>query len=396
MHLPSLDPPTRLLMGSGPSNPEPRVLRALATQPLAGDDPALVPFLDSIVAGTRFVFQTSSACAFPVAGASRSGIEALLASLIEVGDRVLVGVFGHFGELLCSLAQRHGAIVERIEAPDWGFAVDPELIVQRLRNGPPPKLVAIVHADTSTGIVQPLQAIGQACRQSGSLLLVDAVLSVGGCELRTDDWCVDAVIGGLQKCLGGPPGLAPLAYGERARAALAERRVPPHSTYLDVRRLERTWVERVELGAAAVSMPMPMPMLCALLEALRIVAHETLPARWQRHQQVGDALKAGLEAMGLKLFGDPRHRAPMIAIVEVPEGVGEAGVRQQLLDEHAIEIMAAFGPLRGRVWRIGSMGYNARPDRVLRVLDALESVLVSRGVHVLPGAGVRAAQQRLS
>jgi (S)-ureidoglycine-glyoxylate aminotransferase len=388
-----LDLPPRLLMGSGPSNPEPRVLRALANPPLAADDPALAPLLDAIMRGLQGLFQTRSPCAFAVPGASRSGIEAALASLLREGDRVLVGVYGHFGELLCTLAQRHGAIVDRVESDAWGSIVDPELFVERLkRANSRPVLAAIVHADTSTGVVQPLEAIGRACRDQGTLLLVDAVLSVGGLELSCDDWCLDAVVGGLQKCLGGPPGLALIACSARARAALDERRASRHSTYLDLRRLAEQWIERRSLAEATL----PTPMLYALAEALAIVEEEGLPARWERHRRAGAALKAGLQAMGLSLFGDPRHRAAMISIVEVPEGVSEPGVRQQLLDEHGVEIMAAFGPLRGRVWRIGSMGYNARLESVLRVLAALEAVLAWRGARLDPGAAVIAARECFS
>jgi (S)-ureidoglycine---glyoxylate transaminase len=384
-----LDPPRRLLMGSGPSNPEPRVLRALGTPPLAADDPALARLMDALSLGLRALFRTDSPCAFPVGGASRSGIEAALASLLDEGDRVLIGVYGHFGELLCTLAQRHGAVVERVESDAWGSIVQPELFISRLKAGHPPKLAAIVHADTSTGILQPLEDIGRACREQGTLLLVDAVLSVGGCEVSAEAWCLEVVVGGLQKCLGGPPGLAPIACSARARTAFGRRHGPPHSAYLDLRRLAETWLERRWLADTALS----VPMLYALREALAIVQEEGLLARWERHRRAGAALKSGLEAMGLTLFADTRHRAPMITLVEVPEGVSEPGVRQQLLKEHGIEIMAAFGPLRGRVWRIGSMGYNARLECVLAVLSALESVLVSRGVRLAPGAGVAAARE---
>jgi (S)-ureidoglycine-glyoxylate aminotransferase len=299
---------------------------------------------------------------------------------------VLVGVYGHFGELLCTLAQRHGALVERVESEAWGRCVDPEAFVGKLK-ATRPKLAAIVHADTSTGIVQPLQEIGRACRELDTLLLVDAVLSIGGCELDTDRWCLDVVGGGLQKCLGGPPGLAPLVCSQTAHAVLKRKRTPPHSAYLDLGRAIQAWQNRPPDHVPIT------PMLYALAEALAMVQAEGLKARWQRHQRAGAALKAGLQAMGLRLFGDERHRAPMIALVEVPDGVSEPGVRQQLLEDHAIEIMAAFGPLRGRVWRIGSMGANARLECVLAVLSALETVLASRGVHLEPGAGVTAARE---
>jgi (S)-ureidoglycine-glyoxylate aminotransferase len=368
-------------MGSGPSNPEPRVLQALSTAPIAPDDPAFCALLDDVSELGRAVFQTTNACTLAVAGASRAGIEAVLASAIEPGDAVLVGVFGHFGELLCTLAARHGAVVKRVDA-EWGTAVDPEEVVARVHKRPP-KLVAIVHADTSTGILQPLEAIGRACHEAGAVFVVDAVLSLGGCEVAVDAWHVDAAIGGLQKCLGGPPGLAPVTYSERAR----EVRGQSHSAYLDLARLEAIWVGRQGLETAAMS----TSMLVAAREALRMVVDEGLLARWERHRQASRAIRAGLEAMGLELFGDRASSVPMISLVRVPEGIDEAGVREQLLRDHGIEIMAAFGPLRGRVWRLGTMGTNARLASVLAALAGLEAVLAGRGFKLSRGAGVDAA-----
>jgi (S)-ureidoglycine---glyoxylate transaminase len=381
-----LDPPRRLLMGSGPSNPEPRVLQAMSAAPIAADDPAFQGLLDDVTALARAVFQTTHASTLAVPGASRSGIEAVLASLIEPGDRVLVGVYGHFGELLHTLAARHGAHVERVEATHWGAPVDVEQIVQAIRHGQP-KLVAIVHADTSTGILQPLAAIGAACRDLGSLCVVDAVLSLGGCAVEVDGWSLDAAIGGLQKCLGGPPGLAPLTYSERVQQALARRTTPAHSAYLDLCRLESAWRGPRALNTS----PMSTSMLLAAREALRLVLDEGLPERWERHRQASLSLRAGVQAMGLQLFGEAAHRVPMITLVSVPEGIDEAGVRAQLLEQHGIEIMAAFGPLRGRVWRIGTMGTNARLPSVLAVLSALEAVLASRGFRTTRGAAIDAA-----
>ncbi|MCA1644652.1 MAG: alanine--glyoxylate aminotransferase family protein [Chloroflexi bacterium] len=382
----SLDPPRRLLMGSGPSNPEPRVLQALTAAPLAPDDPGYAALLDDVSGLARAVFQTANRCTLAVAGASRAGLEATLASLVEPGDRVLVGVYGHFGELLCTLAARHGATVERVDA-EWGSPVRPEDIITRVRHKPP-KLVAIVHADTSTGILQPLDAIGAVCREAGSLFLVDAVLSLGGCEMDVDGWAVDAAIGGMQKCLGGPPGLAPVTCSDGARAARAGRSTLPHSAYLDLARLEALWSDRQGLHTAAMS----TAMLLGAREALRMVLEEGLATRWARHRRASQALRAGLKAMGLELFGDPAHRVPMITLVRVPAEVDEAGVRDQLLREHGIEIMAAFGPLRGRVWRIGTLGTNACLPSVVAVLAALEAVLAAaRGSAVPRGAAVDAA-----
>lgn len=371
-------------MGSGPSNTEPRVLQAMAAAPLAPGDPALPAILDDVAAAECEVFQTANASSLAIAGASRSGLEAVVASLVEPGDRVLVGVFGHFGELLCTLASRHGAVVERVDAA-WGSAVDVETMVRRIRTNPP-KLVAIVHADTSTGILQPLAALGAACRETGALLLADCVLSIGGCEVNVDGWLLDAAVGGLQKCLGGPPGLALVTFSARAHEVLRARRTPVQSAYLDLARL-------AAMRQAGEVDELSTTMLLAAREALRIVLEEGLEARWVRHARASRALRAGLEAMGLEQFVMSEASVPMITLVEVPDGVDESSVREQLLVEHGIEIMAAFGPLRGRVWRIGTMGTNARLSSILAVLAGLEAVLASRGFRMERGAAVDAARQ---
>jgi len=382
-----LNPPTRLLLGSGPSNPEPRVLRALG-MPLIGQfDPAFTAIMDEVSELSRRVFRTANRQAFPVSGSSRSGLEAALASLIEPGDRVIVGNFGRFGDLFCEIARRYGAEVDSVDV-EWGQIVEPDEIVRRLRTRPA-KLVAIVHADTSSGIAQPLAEIGAACREHDTLLVVDAVLSLGGCHVETDAWSVDVSVSGLQKCLGGPSGMAPLTYNERAEAVMQARRTAPATNYLDLLQLQAYWgPDRLNHHTA------PTSMVYALREALRIVDEEGLEARWERHRRANEALVAGLEAMGLTLYGDRRYKAPMIALVNVPAGVDEAGVRQQLLEEYGIEIMAAFGALHGKVWRIGLMGYNARLENALTVLAALERVLTTRSFAVPARAGVEAAGAR--
>jgi aspartate aminotransferase-like enzyme len=372
-------------MGSGPSNPEPRVLQAMLAAPIAPDDPAFAGLLDDVADLARRVFRTTNRLTLACPGASRAGIEAVLASAIQPDDRVLVGVYGHFGELLCTLAARHGARVERVEA-EWGEPVDAQAMAAKIRREPP-ALVAIVHADTSTGILQPLEPLGAACRDTGALLLVDAVLSLGGCRVETDAWCLDAAVGGLQKCLGGPPGLALVTCSERLHDALKRRAGQPHSAYLDLRRLAAQWLEPRDLEAAE----MPLSMLLGAREALRMIVDEGLEARWSRHARASRALRAGLEAIGLELFGNIACSVPMITLVRVPEGFDDAAVREQLLVEHGIEIMAAFGPLRGRVWRIGTMGTNAGVPSVLAVLAGLEAVLASRGFRLSRGTGVDAA-----
>src|SRR5215213_9186112 len=234
-----LNPPTRLLLGSGPSNPEPRVLRALATPLIGQFDPAFTLIMDEVVELSRLVFQTRNRQAFPVSGSSRAGLEAALASLIEPGDRVVVGNYGRFGDLFCEIARRYGAEVDAVEVP-WGRIVEPDEIVRRLRERST-KIVAIVHADTSTGIAQPLAEIGAACHEHDALLVVDAVLSLGGCQVETDAWNVDVSISGLQKCLGGPSGMAPLTYNARAEAVMHARQTAPATNYLDLLQLQAYW-----------------------------------------------------------------------------------------------------------------------------------------------------------
>lgn len=372
-------------MGSGPSNPEARVLQALANAPAALDSAGVNALLDDVQSRTRRALTAHEASAVAVGGASRSGIEAGLASLIEPGDRVLVGVYGHFGELLCTLAGLHGGIVERCEAV-WGEAIDQSAMAARVR-ATRPKVVAIVHADTSTGVVQPLDEIGAACREVGAVFVVDCVLSAGGELVAADDWNIDVAIAGLQKCMGGPPGLALVTVSRRAQAAIAARSRPVDSPYLNLREHISAWL-RPDADRAR---GWPLPMLAAAREALGIVLDEGLEPRFARHRQASAALRAGLSAMGLELFTRPEHRVPMITLVRVPEGLDEAGVRAQLLDQHGIEIMAAFGPLRGKVWRIGAMGANATLPNVLAVLSGLEAVLASRGQRLDRGAAVDAA-----
>jgi (S)-ureidoglycine-glyoxylate aminotransferase len=384
---PDLSPPARLLLGSGPSNADPRVLRAMATPLIGQFDPAFTRLMDEVMALSRLAFRTENRRAFPVSGSSRAGLEAVVGSLVEEGDRVVVGNFGRFGDLFCEIARRYGAQVDSVDV-EWGRIAEPDVLIAALRRERT-KLVAIVHADTSTGILQPLEEIARACREHGALLVVDAVLSLGGCELSVDSWGIDACVGGLQKCLGGPSGMAPLTYNERVEAALEGRRRPPRTNYLDLLQLREYWgPERLNHHTA------PTSMVYALREALRIVDDEGLEPRWERHRRVNEALVVGLEAMGLELFGDRRHKAPMITLVRVPEGVEEMAVRRRLLDEYGIEIMAAFGRLLGKVWRIGLMGYNARLENVLTLLAALEQVLAGHGFDAPPWAGVRAALER--
>lgn len=381
-----LAPPVRLLCGTGPTNPDPRVLRALSAPVLGQFDPAFTAIMSEVMELGRAVFRTHNARTFAVSGTGRAAMEAALASLIESGDRVLVATCGRFGELFVEIAGRYGARVTQVGA-EWGRVIDPQAIDDALRKEPA-RIVAVVHGETSTGIWQPLSTIGAICRSHGALLVVDAVVTLGGVPVEVDAWGLDVCFAGTQKCLGCPSGMGPVTYNTRVEEAMARRRSAVVSNYLDLTQLQRYWSpERFNHHT------LPTSMTYGLREALRLVIDEGLDARCLRHRRAGDALKAGLEAMGLKLFGDPQHRLPMITAVAIPNGIEDERARLRLLEEFGIEIATSFGPLRGRIWRIGLMGPNAPLPAVLSVLAGLEHVLRAEGVRVPRGAGVEAARE---
>jgi (S)-ureidoglycine-glyoxylate aminotransferase len=383
---PDLLPSPRILLGPGPSMADPRVLRAMAT-PLVGQfDPEFTAVMNEVMALSRLAFQTANPRTFPVSGTGRAGLEAAVASLVEPGDRVVVGECGRFGLLFHEIAERCGAEVVPVTA-EWGRVIDPDGVRRALAGGRT-KLCAIVHGETSTGVLQPLADIARLCREHDALLVVDAVVTLGGVEVATDAWDLDVVVAGTQKCLSCPSGLAPLTYGPRAEAVLARRRSRIQSNYFDLGQLAAYWSpDRFNHHTA------PTAMVYGLREALRAVEVEGLAARFARHRLHGDALRAGVAALGLALFGGvpPACRLPMITPVVVPDGVDELAVRRHLLEDFGIEIGAAFGPLQGRVWRIGTMGYSARRPNVLLALAALEAVLRGAGWTAPAGAGVDAA-----
>lgn len=383
--LADLNPPTRLLCGTGPTNPDPRVLRALAAPLLGQFDPAFTAIMTEVTGLGRQVFRTHNACAFAVSGTGRAGMEAAIASLVESGDRVLVANCGRFGDLFVDLAGRYGAQVSQVTA-EWGQIFDPHQIDDALRRAPA-KVVAVVHGETSTGMMQPMMGeLGQICRRHNALLVVDAVVTLGGVPVETDQWQIDLCTSGTQKCLGCPSGMAPVTYTDRVERALTSRKSPIISNYLDLSQLQRYWSpERLNHHT------LPTSMTYGLREALRLIVAEGLEARWKRHIRVGEALKTGLEAMGIQLFGDPRYRLPMITAMMIPDGVPDEAGRARLLEEFGIEVATAFGPLRGRIWRIGTMGYNAELSTVLRVVTALEQVLRSFGARI--GSGVEEARR---
>jgi aspartate aminotransferase-like enzyme len=380
-----LNPPPRLLLGAGPANPDPRVLRALTAAPLGSLDPAFTPLLDDVAELARFAFRASNLRTFALAGPARAGLEAALASLIEDGERVVVGVSGEYGAHLAEVARRYGADVDVVQAA-CGQVVEPDALVARLRQRPP-KLLVLVHVEPATGVVQPLDGLGRACHEHDALLLLDAALSLGGRELSVDGWGVDVGVGSLARCLGGPAGAAPITYNSRVEAALRTRLSVPRASYLDLALLQDHWSpERLRLY------PPPAWLVYALREALRLVHDEGLERRWKRHRRVGEALLAGLQALGLRPIGDAAHRAPYLAVVQLPAGIADGPVRQQLVADYGIEIGAGLGALYGRTWRIGLLGYNARLENALALLAALEQVLAAHGYPVQAHACVDAAR----
>ena len=317
----------------------------------------------------RQVFLTQNEMTFPVSGTGSAGMEFCFANLIEPGDEVIIGVNGVFGTRMCDVAERCGARVTRAEAP-WGNVIEAKQIAGALEKVPKPKLVAIVHAETSTGVLTPVEEISRLAHRAGALFLLDAVTSLGGCPVRIDDWAVDAVYSGTQKCLSCPPGLSPVSLSLRALEAATRRKTKVQSWYLDVNLLSAYWgQERVYHHTA------PISMNYALHEALRLVLTEGLENRWHRHEQNHLVLRNGLEGMGMKIVSQAGHQLWQLNAVGVPEGVDEAAVRKQLLAAYNIEIGASLGPLKGKIWRIGLMGETSRKENVDAVLAALREIL---------------------
>ena len=394
------EPLPRLLMGPGPINVDPRVLRAMSAQMLGQFDPQFTRCMNDVMALYRGVFQTRNRWTFVVDGTARAGIEAVLVSLLAPGDRVLVPIFGRFGHLLVEIASRCGADVRTIEA-EWGQVFDPATIEKAIKQHRP-KLVAMVQGDTSTTVAQPLAEIGKICRKHDALLYVDATASIGGMDLPADAWQIDAVSVGLQKCLSGPPGVAPLTLSDRAADAIYARKHVEQgirtaddkatnapriqSNYFDLAMVMDYWSERrLNHHTEATS------MLYAARECARILLKEGLQAAFARHALASRAMIAGLSAMGLKIFGDQKHKMPNVTGVVIPEKVDGEKVRGSLLEDFGIEIGTSFGPLKGKIWRIGTMGYNCRKQNVLVTLSALEAVLAAQGFKLPRGAGADAA-----
>ncbi|MBI3160277.1 MAG: alanine--glyoxylate aminotransferase family protein [Chloroflexi bacterium] len=364
-----LNTSARILLGPGPSMAHPRVLRAMAT-PLVGHlDPQFLQVMTDVQELLRYAFQTHNHLTIPVSGTGSAGMEAALCNFLEPGDRALVAVMGYFGERLVEMAARYGAQVERIDAP-WGQVFDPQEVIDVLKQQPY-KLLALVHAETSTGAAQPgIAEIAAAAHAQGTLVVLDTVTSLGTMPVTIDEWDVDVAYSGSQKGLSCPPGLAPLTVNERARAALRARKTPVANWYLDLMAVENYWGETRTYHHTA-----PISMNFALREGLRMLAEEGLEARWARHRQNAEALWTGLEDLDLPLLVEPPYRLPALTTPRLAPGIEDLPVRKTLLNEYNIEIAGGFGPLAGKVWRIGLMGHSSRKENVVMLLGALREIL---------------------
>lgn len=377
--------PKRLLLGPGPSEVNPEVLRSLILPPLGHLDPVLLELMSQMQDLLRRSFGTKNHLTLALSGTGTSGMEAALANSVEPGDRVLVGVIGYFGDRLCEIAKRVGADVQRIEA-EWGKPLDPQDVREAIRKWEP-KVVCLVHAETSTGVLQELTGIGEAAHKAGALLLVDAVTSLGGQPLLVDEWGIDICYSGSQKCLGAPSGLAPITFSERAVEHIKQRRQPVGSFYLDALLLDKYWTDKQYHHTISA------PLIYALYTALGLLHAEGLAVSWHRHRLNHRAFRKGIEAMGLHLLPDEAYSLWPLNAVLVPSGLDEAKIRATLLHDHNIEVGGGLGPLKGKLLRVGLMGYGSRREFVLELLAALEIVLWSMGHRADAGAGVQAAMQ---
>lgn len=381
-----LNPSPRLLLGPGPSDVHPRVLTAMATPLMGHLDPQFLALMNETQEMLRQALLTKNALTFPVSATGMAGMETCMVNLLEPGDKIVVCAQGFFGQRMFDVAQRTGAAVTKLDAP-WGSVFD----LNQLRDvlvKVKPKVLAIVHAETSTGAWQPIEQLGKLCHEHGALLLIDAVTSLGCVPLKLDEWEVDAVYSCTQKGLGCPPGLSPVSFSPRAVEAMGKRKSKVQSWYFDMSLVQHYWdADRFYHHTA------PITMIYAIREGLRLLHEEGLEPRWARHMANHRAIKAGLNAIGLDYSAVEGHQLPQLNAVKIPVGVDDLTVRKKLLNDFGIEIGGGLGDFKGKVWRIGIMGHNSRPNSVLLVLAALEQCLQAAGCKITPGAGVAAANQ---
>ena len=386
----NFQPPQRLLLGPGPSSVHPRVLQAMTLPVLGHLDPLFFNVMDDVCEALRLVFNTSNFMTLPLSSTGTGAIEATCANILEPGDTMVVCRNGFFGDRMADIARRCGAETYIVDSP-WGKPVDVQMLSDELDKHGKVKAVGVVHAETSTGVLSPVKEIAELAHRHGALVLVDAVTSLGGHDVQMDEWDLDVCFSATQKCLGAPPGLAPISFGPRAMDVINTRSTTVQSFYFNLKDLEGYWSQ-----TRAYHHTTPISMIYALREALRILMEEGLDNRIQRHAQAAAALRAGLEALGMDLFADPDTRLNPLTSVLVPDGIEDSDVRRTLLDDYNIEIGGGLGELRGKVWRIGLMGESAREINVFAFLSALERTLSGLGYEVAYGASLAAAQRTLA
>ena len=374
-----INPGDRVLMGPGPSNVSARVLQAISAPCIGHLDPYFLLVMDETQHLLKYLFQTENLFTIPVSGTGSAGMETCFVNLVEPGEEVVVCINGVFGTRMADIVRRLGGRLIQVDG-EWGRAIDPEAVRKAVR-GKNPKVLALVHAETSTGVCQPLEDIAHIAHEAGALFLVDMVTSLGGMEVAVDSMGIDVAYSGTQKCISCPPGLAPITFGPAAIKALECRKSPIVSWYLDMSMVRSYWGDERKYHHTA-----PINMIYALREALRIIAEEGLEARFARHQLNHRALVAGIEAMGLAMLVPESERLPMLNAVCIPEGVNDIKVRKALLTDFGIEIGGGLGNLQGKIWRVGIMGHSSSRKNVFLFLSAIETILNAEGAKITTGA----------
>lgn len=384
----SFHPPVRTLMGPGPSDVSPRVLEAMARPTIGHLDPEFIRLMDEIKGLLQMAFKTSNALTMPVSAPGSAGMEACFVNLVEPGDKVIVCQNGVFGGRMKENVERFGGVAVMVE-DDWGKPVDPAKVSAAFEANPDAKILAFVHAETSTGVMSDAKTLCQIAQDNNALTIVDTVTSLAGSELDVDGWGIDAVYSGTQKCLSCPPGISPVSFSEKALDVVSKRESKTPSWFLDKKLVMGYWGEGAK---RAYHHTAPVNSLYAFHEALVMLEEEGLENAWARHQHHHDALRAGLEAMGINFLVEEQYRLPQLNSVLVPEGVDEAAVRSRLLQDYNLEIGAGLGSLAGKVWRIGLMGAACNKTNVLRCLSALENTLAQMEAPITTGKAIAAAQ----
>ncbi|QYZ67048.1 MAG: alanine--glyoxylate aminotransferase [Gammaproteobacteria bacterium (ex Lamellibrachia satsuma)] len=391
MNTPIFNPPIRTLMGPGPSDVHPRILEALSRPTIGHLDPAFVGMMEQTKAMLQYAFQTENELTMPVSAPGSAGMETCFANLVEPGDKVIVCQNGVFGGRMKENVERCGGTPVMVE-DDWGTAVDLQKVEETLENNPDAKILAFVHAETSTGAQSDAKELVALAHAHDCLTIVDAVTSLGGTPIKVDEWEIDSIYSGTQKCLSCTPGISPISFSERALEKVRNRSGKVQSWFLDLNLVMGYWGSGQK---RAYHHTAPVNALYGLHESLRILEEEGLENAWARHRKMHLALKAGLEAMGLSFIVDEAHRLPQLNAVSIPEGVDDANVRGRLLNEYNLEIGAGLGALAEKVWRVGLMGHSARAENVLLCVGALEAVLSDVGAPINTGVALAAVQKAL-